>query len=196
MNKSDQKYCTLKNYKDELMNYPITSCCGVGPIVDYDNYCTKCGLEISREAQTPRVNQYPVTEDEAFKASTLPVLFYNELYNPRAHHHEDNDKHTRYKVGDRIRLVNYGHPWYFWKDGEMMVADLAPERVGQYGRIHKAGITQGIDKYSIDFDNLGHGAWYNNSQLEYEHVTRQHHPSGQDEICDWHFTLRTYFSPS
>lgn len=79
---------------------------------------------------------------------------------------------TKFKVGDIVRVVNYGH--LIWdinasNDGIIDV-DINPEIVGRRGIIVKAYTTQGNDRYAIELDLIngsrGKYAWYDNEQLE------------------------------
>lgn len=89
------------------------------------------------------------------------------------------------KVGDKVRIINYGHQvWWFksdwdaWQqlmgkvkaepyaksdDGKMIFLDLAPERVGREDIITKHTEPQyGFHRYALDKN----GAWYSKDQLE------------------------------
>ena len=81
---------------------------------------------------------------------------------------------TKYKVGDKVRIVNYGHKvWMYQKmvDGKIIELDevewydMCPERVGMLATIRKVTVTQGIDKYGLTTE-LGNISWFHNNQLE------------------------------
>lgn len=77
-----------------------------------------------------------------------------------------------YKVGDRVRIINYGHWLYspypltrFPLIGEKLY-DIAPELVGLEGTINKADKTQNQWQYGITFDNGKNISWFTDDQLE------------------------------
>lgn len=84
---------------------------------------------------------------------------------------------TKFKVGDKVRVINYGSLIWQWgdtsevehliykKEEDITWLDLDKSLIGQIGIISKADITQGIDKYSIE-GIQGKIAWYDNGQLE------------------------------
>lgn len=83
-----------------------------------------------------------------------------------------------YNIGDRVRVVNYGHPFWIphsfiekgWgsdahKIGETethVIVDTNPDVLGKEGLVQVVTTTQGRTTYSI----AGIGAWYNEDQLE------------------------------
>jgi len=85
----------------------------------------------------------------------------------------------KYKIGDRVKIVNYGS--LIWcdkdfllekssfplikEDGNIQFFDIAPSLVGQVGVVDSVKITQGIPSYSID-DIRGKHAWYDEGQME------------------------------
>jgi hypothetical protein len=70
-----------------------------------------------------------------------------------------------YVVGDKVKVVNYGHRIWENRGGDKIVFDIAPQIVGKIGIINKVESTQGIHGYSID-GIKGKVAWYNDDQLE------------------------------
>ncbi len=94
-----------------------------------------------------------------------------------------------FKVGDKVRIVKYGH-WFLIHKSEQALyyeagftskqipdniiketentywVDMRPELVGQIGTIRTISITQGITSYSLNGieDKV---AWYNADQLEH-----------------------------
>lgn len=82
----------------------------------------------------------------------------------------------KYKIGDKVRVINYGH--LIWEnknveqpmlnfaviqeDETFRYLDIMPERVGKVGIIEQVKNTQNIPSYSI----ASIGAWLNESQLE------------------------------
>ena len=67
----------------------------------------------------------------------------------------------KFGIGDKVKIVNYGH-WWITESG---IEDSLPEIVGMEGLVVKAEIQQGKSAYSI------HGisrktAWYSEDQLE------------------------------
>lgn len=87
-------------------------------------------------------------------------------------------KEAAYKVGDKVRVVNYGHAiWEHKSIGEssfplikelesLRLVDLQADLIGQQGVIDRVlVVTQGRPKYSVDGIS-GKTAWYNEDQLE------------------------------
>lgn len=84
---------------------------------------------------------------------------------------------TQFKVGDRVRIVNYGHLIWSWEEMKLPLFaqsgdgvywyDLGSEDVGKVGVIVKATKTQEIDQYAIEGEP-NKKAWYTNNQLEYD----------------------------
>jgi len=72
---------------------------------------------------------------------------------------------TKYKVGDRVKIKNYGHKVWHNKDGQYYTQDIHPEMVGQKGVIVKAEMTQNIPSYAID-GIKGKHAWFDEEQIE------------------------------
>jgi hypothetical protein len=92
---------------------------------------------------------------------------------------------TKFKVGDRVTIINYGHIGWIHKEeferltriygptklkiiheeDKMLSYDLRPELLGEEAVITKAIVTQGIDKYSLAFDK-GSISWFTNDQLK------------------------------
>jgi hypothetical protein len=90
------------------------------------------------------------------------------------------------EIGDRIRIVNYGHKLLFTKDemrkqdresfgktfpiiGEdetFYYYDLRPELVGQEGEIVNKILHGTLVKYSILFDSGNRISWFSERQLE------------------------------
>jgi hypothetical protein len=85
---------------------------------------------------------------------------------------------TKFKVGDQVKIVNYGHlywtqevedtPYYHRPEGGGCWYDMSPGLVGKVGIIVEAHKTQGIDNYSIKGEP-SKKAWYHNDQLELIH---------------------------
>jgi hypothetical protein len=71
---------------------------------------------------------------------------------------------TKYKVGDQVRVVNYGSWIWEWRAQRMEWVDISPELVGQTGVVVDAHKTQEIDQYKLKGPNKV--AWYHNDQLE------------------------------
>lgn len=72
---------------------------------------------------------------------------------------------TKYKIGDQVRVVNYGHR--FWKyvgDNKTVPVDIRPEYIGETGIITSAEKSQDIDKYSIS--GTSKSSPFYNDQLE------------------------------
>lgn len=71
---------------------------------------------------------------------------------------------SKFKTGDIVRIVNYGHRYWETVDGEVYVRDMNPDLVGQVVVIEKVSITQEIPHYSVI--GVSKSAWYNEDQLE------------------------------
>jgi len=91
-----------------------------------------------------------------------------------------SDVVPKFAIGDKVRIVNYGH--LIWQNknfnNEPMMAfplytedencwwlDMSPDLVGQIGIIQQATVTQGHSQYAID-GIKGKHAWYDDEQLE------------------------------
>lgn len=85
---------------------------------------------------------------------------------------------NKYKIGDKVRIVNYGHLIYessknenplkfktISDDGNIRIMDMLPEIVGKEGVIVDISETQGEVSYAID-GIVGKHAWYNEDQIE------------------------------
>ena len=75
-----------------------------------------------------------------------------------------------YGVGDKVRIVNYGHPIMQVipenKDGERISwIDISPEIVGREGIVCEVSMIQGTPQYAIDGIPEKH-AWYSEPQME------------------------------
>ncbi len=86
---------------------------------------------------------------------------------------------STYKIGDKVKIVNYGHLIWEHKDepkerklnfplimedGNLMFLDMSPELIGKEGIIMQTTETQGKMKYAIEGPNKY--GWYNGDQLE------------------------------
>src|SRR5690349_20339562 len=83
---------------------------------------------------------------------------------------------TKFRLGDKVRVVNYGHLICSTKEDMptlniisiekgLVYYDMNHDLVGKIGIIDNAHQTQGIDRYSINGIPTKH-AWYDNQQLE------------------------------
>lgn len=86
----------------------------------------------------------------------------------------------RYKIGDRVKIIKFGHPFWVTKE-ELKVFptsrpplyedetrswfDMSPEIVGKKGVVSKVTVTQGVPKYTIE-GIKGKHAWYTENQME------------------------------
>jgi len=90
------------------------------------------------------------------------------------------------EVGDRIRIVNYGHKLLFSRDKNRNMDrerfaknfplideddtfyyyDLRPELVGQEGEIANKIPHGMLTKYSVQFDSGNRVSWFSDNQLE------------------------------
>ena len=84
-----------------------------------------------------------------------------------------------YGIGDKVRIVNYGHPIWenknvdqpklsfpvITEDENIRWLDISPQFVGQTGVVDKVKVTQGIPEYAIDGIKDKH-AWYSENQME------------------------------
>jgi len=74
----------------------------------------------------------------------------------------------KFKIGDRVKIVNYGHRIISYKPliGAKLLGpneyDIRPEMVGKVGAIYEVGKSG----YGIDLDGRGKHAWYDKVQLE------------------------------
>jgi len=85
---------------------------------------------------------------------------------------------AKFSPGDKVRIINYGHPIWVSKNSEFKPGwpiisedeniihyDSLPEIVGKEGVISKTTITQERPYYAIEGISEKH-AWYNEDQLE------------------------------
>ena len=74
----------------------------------------------------------------------------------------------KYKTGDRVKIVNYGHQiWINEGEGEMpTVYDLRSYLVGKKATIVDCCLTQNIENYSLDIDDIGKMSWFGLKQLK------------------------------
>ena len=85
------------------------------------------------------------------------------------------DGEAKFKVGDQVKIINYGHlMWGRYKkvDGEYKHSpetwDMQPKIIGQIGVISQVKITQDTAGYVID-GIPNKSAWYEDGQLELVH---------------------------
>jgi len=85
----------------------------------------------------------------------------------------------KFKRGDKVRVVNYGHRFWSYnpvpesnfpvlfdnKEEGYKVYDMSPELIGQEGIIVKNINSQGMKQYSLE-GIKGKSAWYDEQQLE------------------------------
>ena len=79
---------------------------------------------------------------------------------------------TKFKVGDHVKIINYGHQMMSIvlradseKADDPEYFDMSPELIGQTGVIIEANTDSNGDAYAID--NIPQKqAWYRNDQLE------------------------------
>jgi len=79
----------------------------------------------------------------------------------------DNNKQTFcvepiFKVGDKVKIVNYGSRIYQQKYGLWYKLDLRREIVGKTDVIRNVLVTQGRSNYALE----KYGAWFVDEQLE------------------------------
>ena len=87
------------------------------------------------------------------------------------------EKKPKYKVGDRVKIINYGSTIWEPKNVEeklsfpvieetehFRILDMSPDLVGKEGVVDIVTITQGEPKYAID--GLRKHAWYDEEQME------------------------------
>ncbi len=76
----------------------------------------------------------------------------------------------KYKTGDRIEIINYGHPIWEAIPGnkdKVNVTDIQPQLVGKKATVSECSESQpGYERYSLDFDNYGYIAWFGLDQLK------------------------------
>jgi len=92
-----------------------------------------------------------------------------------------NNRQPTYRVGDKVKVVNYGGwAWFFKKaysldfppkniiaeDSDVWHVDTQPHLVGKEATIEDYSITQNTPKYSLRFDNDRSVSWFVEEQLE------------------------------
>ena len=84
-----------------------------------------------------------------------------------------------YSIGDKVKIVNYGHPIWVNKkveelklsfplireDENVRILDMSPDLIGQEGIVSEVSMTQGIPNYAIE-GIKGKHAWYQEGQME------------------------------
>lgn len=70
-----------------------------------------------------------------------------------------------YNIGDKVRVITYGHLRYHFEDGKYAVEDVSPELIGQEGIVVSKHEIQGIWSYALE-GIKGKHAWYDERQLE------------------------------
>ncbi len=71
----------------------------------------------------------------------------------------------KYKTGDKVRIVNYGHRIFSNMNGKFEIIDISAELVGMEGIIKEGKVTQ--DRPSYVLDGIPNKcAWYDEEQLE------------------------------
>lgn len=83
---------------------------------------------------------------------------------------QKNERKTKFKVGDKVEIIKYGHLVWVQERGVAGEKDLLPELIGKQGIIIKANAIdyssfKGRDQYSID-GIPAKIAWYDNEQLK------------------------------
>lgn len=87
-------------------------------------------------------------------------------------------KKPKYKVGDRVKIIKYGHLFWlnksvtdiseetpvFFEDDDFLWFDMSPELVGKIGYVSEVTITQEISQYALD-GIKSKSAWYDEGQL-------------------------------
>lgn len=69
----------------------------------------------------------------------------------------------KFKIGDKVRIVNYGHLVYGVED----IIDIEKDLIGLTGIVVKTDNIQGIDCYAIQGEV--NGSWYYDDQLELQY---------------------------
>lgn len=87
-------------------------------------------------------------------------------------------KNPKYKIGDKVKIVKYGHLIWEHKNAEICLSfpvykefdnyrilDMKQHLIGQIGIIDTINIVQGMPQYALSGINGKH-AWYNEKQLK------------------------------
>jgi len=90
------------------------------------------------------------------------------------------NRKPKYGIGDKVKIVNYGHPIWeskicpkqerldfpvIYEDGAFRYLDMSPKLIGKIGIIEKVDVVQGKPQYAINGIPEKH-AWYSEDQLE------------------------------
>jgi hypothetical protein len=86
-----------------------------------------------------------------------------------------NNKRSKFKEGDKVEVVRYGHLYWSYEkepikhiDYDPVVKcylyDMSPELVGQKGVVTEVTKTQG--KYQYSLSGLSKSSWYDEKQLK------------------------------
>jgi len=71
---------------------------------------------------------------------------------------------SKFNVGDKVRVVGYGHLIFGFENGRKTTTDICADLVGKEGTVKEVTETQGKIKYALD--GLSKTAWYDEKQLE------------------------------
>ena len=74
----------------------------------------------------------------------------------------------KYRIGARVKIL-IGHP--VWgidslPGSKVKVNDMRADLVGKYATIYTRTITQGMQKYGLEIDDIGYMAWFGLRQIE------------------------------
>lgn len=70
-----------------------------------------------------------------------------------------------FKVGDNVKIVNYGHTVWYMEGESILMGDLRKDIIGQNGVISKTQNVQNVTTYCVN-GIIGKTAWFNQNQLE------------------------------
>ncbi len=70
------------------------------------------------------------------------------------------------KVGDKVRIVNYGHLIWSNEDGEGKAIDIRPELVGRKATIIGVSINMNPPLYKVQTKDGNRIAWFSKNQLK------------------------------
>ncbi len=71
----------------------------------------------------------------------------------------------KFNVGDKVKIVNYGHVMWYMKGESILKGDLRKDLLGKEGIVIEINDTQ-VPYVEYSYSVNGLGAWFNEDQLE------------------------------
>jgi hypothetical protein len=77
----------------------------------------------------------------------------------------------RYRIGARVRIL-IGHPVWSWnsagksEEERLVRTDIRSDLVGKSATVKIRTLTQGIESYGLQIDDVGYVSWFYLNQIE------------------------------